>query len=226
MSFDSEPKIANQATGTEDSANAPHAGRTARPLGRGLEDISHLFMRRSTDAPQAGRYRDAPEPERRPSPSGTRFGASLLRHPEALTREQLVATLKECPGALEDQLRVLDIGIPCSPFGGIDLLAIDVANQLTIIDVETSCIDGLLLRGVSHLEWVVQNLANVRRMYQGAVINPAARPRLFLVAPGFSPLLRSAVRHMTGLEINCLRYLCADVSGSTLIFLERVDGEG
>ncbi len=224
MSSDLEPKIANQSNWAEASANVSNT-RVTRPLGRGLEDISHLFVRRSTDDPQTAQQKDAPVPERRPSQSGTRSGTVPLRLSEAIGRDQLVAFLKEFSGALEDGLRVIDSAVPCSPFGEIDLLAVDRSNQLVIVDVETSCVDGLLLRGVGQLEWVRRNIANVRRMYQGSVVNFSAQPRLFLVAPRFSPLLGSAVRQMTGPDINCVRYQGTDVSGWTGILLERVDRE-
>jgi hypothetical protein len=61
-------------------------------------------------------------------------------------------------------------------------------------------------------------------MYQRQVINFSAQPRLFLVAPEFSPLFRSVTRHITSLQINCLKYHAIALSGGVGIFFERVFG--
>jgi RecB family endonuclease NucS len=182
-------------------------------------------MRRSTDERRAAQWEAVASAEARPPVPVARSGVVLLRPSSALTRDQLVATLKEFSGALEDRLRVIDTGIPCDPFGEVDLLGVDRSNQLVIIDVETSPSEALLVRGVNHVDWIARNIAIVRRMYQGSVINFSAPPRLVLVAPQFSSSIRSAVRQMTGRQIECVRYHGADASGSDALLLEPVDDE-
>ena len=141
-----------------------------------------------------------------------------------MTREHLLATLKEFSGALEDGLRVIDAGLSCDPFGEIDLLAVDRASRLAIIDLAATPDDGLMLRGMSHLEWIVRNSANLRRMHQGVVADFSSQPRLFLVAPQFSPLFKSAVHQIADLDIACVRYHGVDISERVGIFFERVGG--
>jgi hypothetical protein len=102
-------------------------------------------------------------------------------------REQVAAALNEFAGALEEGLRAIEAEIPCPPCGEIDLLAIDRAGQLTAIDFDTTANDELLLRGLSHFDWLVGNLTNVRRMLRGQAINFSLEPRLFLVAPSSRP---------------------------------------
>jgi hypothetical protein len=150
----------------------------------------------------------------------------VLRPGEPITRDQLTATIRECQGALEDNMRVIDARIPCGgPRDDMDLLALDRANQLTIIDVEIAPGDGLLIRGLSHLDWVVRNVAIVQRMYQGLTIDGSRQPRIILVAPRFSPLLRNAVRQITGPAVMCYRYHGVELSSGTGIFFEPVGGE-
>ena len=146
----------------------------------------------------------------------------LLRAAEPITREQLTTTLADCPGALEDSLRVIDSGIPCHPCGEIDLLAVDRLYRLTIIDVETTLGEWLLLRGVSHVDWIARNLANVRRMYPELRIDFSRPPRLLLVAPRFSPLLRSAVRQISHPEVTCVRYHGVELPAGSGILFEPV----
>src|SRR5207247_7067285 len=108
--------------------------------------------------------------------------------------DQLKAVLLECRDALEEGMRTLGTAVSCGPYGEIDLLALDRFNRLTVVEVDTTLGDGLLLRGISHVDWVTRNLANVRRIYQTWSIDSGGQPRVFLVAPRFSRLLTSAIR--------------------------------
>jgi len=81
-------------------------GRLDKPLGRGLEDISHLF--------QLGRRGEATANEH-PSGGSTHHpaasspaGAVLLGRQLSLTRDQFAPLLKEFHGALEEGLTSID----------------------------------------------------------------------------------------------------------------------
>jgi len=224
MASDAESSNANQRW-VEVPANAPSVGRAARPLGRGLEDVSHFFLSQTPEA-RARELTGDRASERGAVRPGTRNGVALLRPGPPVTADQLTAALKEYPGALEDNMRVIDARVSCSPCGEIDLLALDRADQLAVIEVETTRGDELLLSGVSHVDWVVRNVANMRRMYPGWRIDFSCQPRLFLIASRFSPCLRSAVRQITRPAITCLRYHGVEVSDGTGIFFEHVGGEG
>ena len=222
MRSDPESRNANQPS-AEVPASPPSVGRVAKPLGRGLEDVSHLFAP-TTQGP-TGEPTGGQASERVLVRPGARAGAAVLRPGEPITRDQLTATLRECQGALEDNMRAIDVRIPCCPYGEIDLLALDRTNQLTIIDVDIALADGLLLRGVSQIDWVMRNVANVQRTYQGWMIDGSRQPRLVLVAPRFSPFLRSAVRQITTPDITCFRYHGVELSGGTGILFEPVGGD-
>jgi hypothetical protein len=221
MPFDAESRSADQPK-AEAPASPLSVGR--RPLGRGLEDVSHLFLPQTTEVSTREPTIERAS-ERVSVRPGVRAGAAVLRPGEPITRDQLTATLRECQGALEDNMRAIDVRVPCCPRDEIDLLALDRANQLTIIDVEITLGDGLLLRGVSHVDWVVRNVGMLQRMYQGWTIDGSRQPRLILVAPQFSPFLRSAVRQITRPDVMCYRYHGVQLSGGTGIFFEPVGGE-
>src|SRR5207249_4805863 len=95
------------------SVPSPSASRG--PLGRGLEDVSHLFLSPKTGAEvcdRAGvRLLESSSP-----PSGSREGITLLRR-ASVTREQLATILMEFDGALEEGLKAIDANIPCHPCG-------------------------------------------------------------------------------------------------------------
>ncbi len=224
MPYDPDSEHVDEPT-ADIPAHGYSASRVGRPLGRGLEDVSRLFGSGASEAGERGPSGDRMTERDDPRPP-VRAGAAVLRPRDAISTDLLVATLRECPGALDENLRVIDARLPCYPFGEIDLLALDRANLLTIIDVETVPGDGLLLRGISHVDWVARNLAHMRRMYQGLPIDFSRHPRLVFVAPRFSPLLPGAVRQIAGLDISCFKYHAVELSSGTGILFERVSREG
>jgi len=204
--------------------SAAGVARVDRPLGRGLEDVSHVFLSRkaaegATD-PNGGWRVERPVPREESVPS-----ALLLRPAARVTQEQVAAALKEFEGALEEGLRGIDAEIACAPCGEIDLLAIDRASQLTIIDFDPTSSDELLIRGLGHFDWVVRNLPNVRRMYRGQAINFSLEPRLFLLAPEFSSRLRRVAGQIPRPRIDWVRYHFVETPGGPGIFFEPLPAE-
>jgi hypothetical protein len=208
----------------EPGGGAAGVGRSDRPLGRGLEDVSHVFLSQKTDEggpdPSGGWQAGRPFP-RQESASST----LLLRPAAQVSREQIAAVLKEFAAALEEGLRGIDAEIFCASCGEIDLLAIDRANQLTIIDFETTASDELLIRGLGHFDWVARNLPNVRRMLRGQAINFSLDPRLFLLAPQFSSRVRCVARQIPRPRIDWVRYHFVETPGRPGIFFEPLSAE-
>ena len=201
-------------------------GRADRPLGRGLEDVSHLFLSQKTEE-ATSQARDASHRFEPPGPApAVVTGTVVLRPSVSDGNDRLGDLLMEFAGAIEDGLRGIDTTVPCDPYGEIDLLAVDRANQLAIVDFDTFQNDRLVLRGIGHFDWILRNLPIVRRMYQGRAINFSAEPRLLLLAPGFSPLALSAARQIARPRLCCVRYRFVETSGGPGIFFEPVATEG
>ena len=198
-------------------------GTPEQPLttARGLDQVSHMFL--SQVAERAIRERRHNEAER---PMTDRKGGQpstvVLRASCSVVRKQLLSALSEQPAMLEEGMKVIDANLPCETPGDIELLALDSANQLAVIEVDDKPNDCLFFRGMAHLDWVVANITLLRRLYQGQPINFSLQPRLFLLAPDFSPLFRSAMRQMRALQIQCVRYHAVDLAGSAGIFCERI----
>ena len=205
-------------------SGAPDFGRPDRPLGRGLEDVSHVFLSQRADEgivdPVAAR-----RPERPVARERAGSGAVLLRPAAQVSREQVAQVLKEFEGAIEAGLTGIDAGIPCAPYGEIDFLAVDRASQLTIMDFETAPGDDLLMRGLGHFDWVVRNIPNLRRMFRGQAINFSLQPRVILLAPHFSARMRSVARQITRPNIYCVRYHFVETPGRAGILFEPVPAE-
>jgi hypothetical protein len=189
-------------------------------LPRGLEQISHLFLSHST--PNAGALPVLPSIPLEETPVPKEDPPMTVVSRRFLDREQLLSLLSRQPSAIEEGMRLVDRDIPYESSGSIELLALDCVNQLSIIDLDISPNDALLLRGLGHYEWLVRNHLIVSRMYREHPIDFSLEPRLILVAPGFSPLFRSVVRLVTVPRIHCLKYHTIGLAGGAGIFFERI----
>ena len=199
----------------------PENRRSDRRLARGLEDVSYLFLSQSAnEAGATGEGPRDPPGQTRSEPAGPPM-ATILRAASAVNRDLLVSLLDGNTAVLEEGMQSIDINIPCDPLSAIDLIAVDSLNQPVIIDVDISTDDGLLLRGISHFDWVVRNIPIVRRMYRGRTINFSAQPKLFLVAPGFSPLLKCVAERIAHPKVTCFGYRAVTVPNGTGILFER-----
>ena len=185
-----------------------------RPLGRGLEQLSRAFL-----------TQESPEQVESPRPEAAAAAPLLLLPPAQATRQRIVAALKGRAGGLEEGFRVLDEALPCEPCGQIDLLAVDGANRLAVVDLETAAADELLLRGLGHVDWMIGNVPLLRRLYRGTPINFSLPPRLILLAPAFSARIRYAARQVASPEIEWIRYHLVETPAGAGIFLERLPVE-
>jgi hypothetical protein len=194
--------------------------RIDRRLARGLEDVSHLFFSQPSDRP--AEQAERPQPSTMQPPSGTvpLNTPMVLRAFAPVHREVLISLLRHKADALEEGLRSIDANVPCAPFGFMDVLALGSRNQITVIDVETLQNDVSILRGIAGVEWIFRNRLIVGRMYSGQSIDFSIPPRLFLVAPGFSPLLKCVAQQNMIPKIACFRYHSVEVSGSVGILFE------
>ncbi len=195
--------------------------RTELRPARGLEEVSHLFLSQSPDGPVEKAKPFEIAPAKAPSEGAPSRVPFLLRDSPHVGRELLLGFLNTVPGVLEEGLRTIDANIPCEPFGRIDLVAVDSLDRLCIINAEVARQDESVLRGIACSDWIVRNASIVRRMYQGRAINFAAEPRLFLVAPDFSPLSRCVAQRSTSPKVCCIAYRTVAMPGGIGILFDR-----
>ena len=189
-------------------------------VGRGLDQVSHLFLSHVAERAARGRSGNGSElPEHAQENQPLEF---VRRASRVVDRERLVSLLHEQPEALKEGLKVIDADLPCETPGNVELLGLDTTSRLVVIDVEDKPNDSLLLRGMAHLDWVVGNTALLRRIYREQLINFSLQPQLFLVAPDFSPLFRFAMRHMRSLQIQCIKYDAVALPAGIGIFCEHL----
>ncbi len=202
--------------------NKPEEGSELQhSITRGLDQVSHLFLSHVAERAARGRSRNGSELPAAPQDIQP---PKVFLTSRPVQREQLSSLLREHLDALEDGMKVIDVNLPCEAFGNIELLALDGTDRLAIIDLDDKPNDSLLLYGIAHLNWLMSNAALLRRMYQGCVINFSLQPRLFLVAPDFSPFFQYAMHHLTSLQIQCIKYHGVGLPTGTGIFCEQVFG--
>jgi len=190
-------------------------------LARGLEDVSHLFLSQTFDKPAEKEEILDPAPLQTPHEPAPPKIPQLLYAVQTVNRELLLSLLDRNAAVLEEGMRVIDADVPCDPFGSIDLVSLDSKDQLSIIEVDNTQNDESLLRGIAHFDWMLRHMPVVRRMYHGRVINFSIQPRLFLVAPGFSPLLKCVAQRSTSPQVCCFGYRAAAMPGGVGILFER-----
>jgi hypothetical protein len=190
-------------------------------LSRGLEDVSRLFLSQSADRAVEKAKTSSIAPAQAQSEPAQSRAPFLLHDSPAVSRESILGLLNGSAAVLEEGLRAIDENIPCDPFGFIDLVVVDSRDRICIVNVDVVQKDESLLRGMAYFDWIVRNTPIVRRMYQGRVIDFSAQPRLFLVAPGFSPLLRCVAQRSTSPEVRCFEYRTMAMPGGIGILFEH-----
>jgi hypothetical protein len=195
--------------------------RSEKRLARGLEDILNLFLSDPSDKPPET-ANDPVIPPAQVSSETAPPKIHFLLHPStAVNRDVLISLLSRNAAVLEEGLRVIDASVPCHPFGPIDLVALDNSGRLSILIVKTIQDNESLLRGIAHFDWLARNMPIVKRMYRGRRINFSAPPRLFLVAPGFSPLLQCVAQRSATPEVCCFQYRAIEMPDGIGILFER-----
>jgi hypothetical protein len=139
---------------------------SARALGRGFEEISHLFLSNPAAAPVAAGA--VPPAADRTQGAGPRTQLVTVRRDVSLTKAQIIAALRDSRRFFDDDLVEIGAGFACSPFGEVDLLALDRDRRLTVVEVQNALDDTLVARGLSHIDWVVRNIRGSRSWRRGS----------------------------------------------------------
>jgi hypothetical protein len=195
--------------------------RIERRLARGLEDVSYLFLSQPPNRPAGNAEEQKSSAGQFPLQPPQPIIPIPLRSFPSVDRELLISLLNRNAAVLEEGMRTIDKNVPCDPFGNIDLIAVDHLEHFSIIGVDTTQNDESLLRGIGCVDWIVRNTSIVRRMYPGRTIDFCAQPRLFLVAPSFSPLLKCAAQRCTSPKVTCFEYRTATIASSVGVLFER-----
>jgi hypothetical protein len=194
--------------------------RTERRLARGLEDVSYLFLTQPSNRPAENTQEQTAFAGQTSQEVVRPVTPIPLHSSPAVNRELLISLLHDRTDALEEGLKAIDTAVSCAPFGSIDLVAVDSFNRLSVIGVDILQSDVSLLRGIAHVDWLVRNMPLARRMYKEHAIDFSIPPRLFLVAPHFSPLFQCVAQRLFSPRISCFEYRTATMPAGLGILFE------
>lgn len=134
-------------------------------------------------------------------------------------RRQLRARL----GALGAPLQLLAEDLLGEEDEPIDWVAVEPGGRAWVGLVAVEEDEDLLVRGLVQRAWVHARLPDWLRLAPGLAVRPEARPRLVLLAPGFSRRVRIAAREADAEGIRLVRFRWGpgrDEAGCTLELLD------
>jgi hypothetical protein len=70
--------------------------------------------------------------------------------------------------------------------GPLDVLFADSGHALVVAELKVTEDDGMLVQGLDYYDYIASNIEGFARAYKEKKVDPTQKPRLFLVAPGFS----------------------------------------
>lgn len=139
---------------------------------------------------------------------------------EVFTREEVTALVAEQHKALDESLELIGERLGKKGEPGWDLVGVDGERRLVLVDVEAFTADKILSQLLSRLDWAWEHLDAVARMYPSYTIDCDRLPRIFVVAPDFSPALKKSMTYLNyrvSISLYTYRYLQTDAGKGLLI---------
>jgi hypothetical protein len=105
-------------------------------------------------------------------------------------------------GQMEKDLSVICNHVPINDKTMLDVLCHDPNGQLVILQIGVDEDDIMLLHGIQSLDYVDKFKSFLKATYNKHRIDDKEKPRLILIAPGFSDALKHAVESMNGIRVD------------------------
>ena len=103
---------------------------------------------------------------------------------------------------IEKDLTLICNHVPINDKTVLDILCHDDNGQLVVVQLDMNEDDSMLIRGLQSLDYLNKFKSFLKATYNKHKIDDTEKPRLILVAPGFSDTLRHAVESMKGMRID------------------------
>ena len=125
-----------------------------------------------------------------------------------VSESQLEDLVRQSPELIEQGLKYVDHQKKVEA-GRLDVLMVDSGNALVVAELKVEEDDGILLQGLDYYDYVVTNAESYARLYKKFDIDPSQKPRLLLIAPGFSVTLLNRVKWINA-PITLFTYRCVE----------------
>ena len=139
---------------------------------------------------------------------------------EVFTREEITALIAQQHKALDGGLELIGERLGKRGEAGWDLAGVDVEGRLVLIAVEVFTADKILSQLLSRLDWAWEHLDAIARMYPAYKIDCDRLPRVFVMAPDFSPALKRSMTYLNyrvSISLYIYRYIQTDAGKGLLI---------
>jgi len=123
-----------------------------------------------------------------------------------VSEAQLKDLIRRAPELIEDGLRYINHQIFTSR-GLLDILMLDRERCLVIIKAKEIEDDEILAQGMDFYDAALRNLDGFARAYEHLKIDSGQEPRLYLIAPSFSPALQNRIKWIN-IPISLFTYQC------------------
>jgi len=102
-----------------------------------------------------------------------------------VSEKQLEEMVRKAPDLIEEGLKYIDHQ-KRTERGPLDVLFSDSGNALIVTELKVVEDDGMLVQGIDYYDYITSNIEGFARAYKDKKVDPTQKPRLFLIAPGFS----------------------------------------
>ena len=102
-----------------------------------------------------------------------------------VSEKQLEEMVRKAPDLIEEELKYIDHQ-KRTERGPLDVLFSDSGNALIVAELKVVADDGMLVQGIDYYDYITSNIEGFARAYKDKKVDPTQKPRLFLIAPGFS----------------------------------------
>ena len=133
--------------------------------------------------------------------------------------ERLVAENAE---GVEPGLKVVDSRLLLGQ-ASIDLVGLDASGSLTLIALDFTADEGLLLRVMDAYSWCLEYPDTLRRLYPMAQASASKPPRILFIVERLTDSFLRRVKQLSLLEIDCLEFRHLEVNGESVVYFDHVE---
>jgi hypothetical protein len=133
--------------------------------------------------------------------------------------ERLVAENVE---GIEPGLKIVDSRLLLGQ-AAIDLVGLDAKGSLTLIALDFSADEGLLLRVMDAYSWCLEYPDTLRRLYPMAQLSTSRPPRILFIVERLTDSFLRRIKQLSFLEIDCLEFRHLEVNGASVVYFDHVE---
>src|SRR2546426_576055 len=123
---------------------------------------------------------------------------------------------------IEPGLKIVDSRLLLGQ-AAIDLVGLDAKGSLTLIALDFSADEGLLLRVMDAYSWCLEYPDTLRRLYPMAQLSTSRPPRILFIVERLTDSFLRRIKQLSFLEIDCLEFRHLEVNGASVVYFDHVE---